>query len=156
MGRRRPVRESSGRPPPTRGAPPRRRASGGEEGVEDRCRQALPDGAGEPGPEEIRELLAQAGRFRPPAQEEGRPGWVRLVLPLKVQGRTIGAWLIGRRDPDDFFPVADVHLLSTVANQIAPMLENIRLYERAQEEIAQRTAAEEASRGGGERRLRAL
>ena len=122
-----------------------------QEGIEDLYRQALPDGEAEPGPEEIRELLAQAGRFRPPAQEEVRHGWVRLVLPLKVQGRTIGAWLIGRRDPDDFFPVADVHLLSTVANQIAPMLENIRLYERAQEEIAQRKAAEEAIRRSEER-----
>jgi two-component system, cell cycle sensor histidine kinase and response regulator CckA len=112
---------------------------------------ALPED--EPGPDlpEIQELLAQSGRYRPPAPEEVRFGWVRLVLPLTVQGRTVGAWLIGRRDPDDFFPVSDIHLLTTVANQVAPMLENIRLFERAQQEIAQRKAAEEEIRRSEER-----
>ena len=76
---------------------------------------------------------------------------MRLVIPLTVQGETVGVWLIGRRDPDDFFPVSDIHLLPTVANQVAPMLENIRLYERAQQEIAQRKAAEEEIRRSEER-----
>lgn len=119
--------------------------------IEELYRQSTPEGEPDPELTEIRELLSQGGRYRPPEQEEVRHGWVRLVLPLAVQGRTIGAWLIGRRDPDDFFPVADIHLLATVANQIAPMLENIRLYERAQEEIAQRKAAEEAIRRSEER-----
>jgi PAS domain S-box-containing protein len=122
-----------------------------DEGIEELYRQATPEGETAPLLEEIRALLSQGGRFRPPAQNEVRHGWARLVLPLAVQGRAIGAWLIGRRDPDDFFPVTDIHLLSTVANQIAPMLENIRLYERAQEEIAQRKAAEEAIRRSEER-----
>lgn len=119
--------------------------------IEELYRQATPEGEPEPEIEEIQALLKQSGSFRPPVQEEVRHGWVRLVLPLAVQGRAVGAWLIGRRDPDDFFPVTDIHLLSTVANQIAPMLENIRLYERAQEEIAQRKAAEEAIRRSEER-----
>jgi two-component system cell cycle sensor histidine kinase/response regulator CckA len=122
-----------------------------EDEVEEVYRQALPEGEPDPRPEEIWTLLAGSGRYRPPAQEEIRHGWVRLVLPLAVQGRPLGAWLIGRRDPDDFFPVTDIHLLATVANQIAPMLENIRLYERAQEEIAQRKAAEVAIRRSEER-----
>ncbi|HKH46002.1 MAG TPA: ATP-binding protein [Thermoanaerobaculia bacterium] len=112
---------------------------------------ALPEG--EPGPDlwELRELLTQSGRYRPPGPADVRFGWVRLALPLTVQGRTVGGWLIGRRDPDDFFPVSDIHLLSTVANQVAPMLENIRLFERAQQEIAQRKAAEEEIRSSEER-----
>ena len=112
---------------------------------------ALPEGVPEPELSGIQELLSQAGRYRAPDPEDVRFGWVRLILPLTVQGRTVGAWLIGRRDPDDFFPVGDIHLLTTVANQVAPMLENIRLFERAQQEIAQRKAAEEEIRSSEER-----
>jgi len=113
--------------------------------------QALPEGEPEPTVRELEVLLARAGRYMPP-QEDGAPrSWVRLVIPLAIQARTIGVWLIGRRDPDDYFPASDIHLLSTVANQIAPMVENIRLYERAQQEIAQRKAAEEEIRRSEER-----
>ncbi|HBL26083.1 MAG TPA: hypothetical protein DD490_04525, partial [Acidobacteria bacterium] len=121
------------------------------ESVEDLHLLAVPEEETEPSLEELRTLLAQSGRYRPPAPEGVRFGWVRLILPLTVQGRTAGAWLIGRRDPDDFFPASDIHLLSTVANQVAPMLENIRLFERAQQEIAQRQAAEEEIRRSEER-----
>jgi PAS domain S-box-containing protein len=112
---------------------------------------AVPDEELELHPAELQDLLTQSGRYRPPTPDGTRFGWVRLVLPLTVQGRTVGAWLIGRRDPDDFFPVSDIHLLATVANQVAPMLENIRLFERAQQEIAQRKAAEEEIRRSEER-----
>lgn len=98
----------------------------------------------------LRAMLARGGTYLPP--RPGLPGgpfgWVRLVLPLAHQDRTIGAWLLGRRDPDDHFPASDIHLLATVANQIATMLENVRLYERAQQEIGQRKAAEEEIRTG--------
>lgn len=112
---------------------------------------ALPEEAPEPDLAGIQGLLSQSGRYRAPDPDDVRFGWVRLALPLTVQGRTVGAWLIGRRDPDDFFPVSDIHLLTTVANQVAPMLENIRLFERAQQEIAQRKAAEEEIRRSEER-----
>jgi len=97
--------------------------------------------------EELAALLARSGRYLPP--QPG--GWVRLVIPLALQIETLGVWLIGRRDPDDYFPASDIRLLSTVANQVAPMVENIRLYERAQQEIAQRTRAEEEIRRSEER-----
>ncbi len=99
---------------------------------------------------EMQALLAGAGRFLPPGGTAPRE-WVRLVIPLALQSETLGVWLIGRRDPDDFFPAHDIRLLSTVANQIAPMIENIRLYERAQQEIAQRVIAEEEIRRSEER-----
>jgi len=121
------------------------------ESVEDLHLLHLPEGEPEPTQEELKSLLEQSGRYRPPAPEGVRFGWVRLVLPLTVQSRTAGAWLIGRRDPDDFFPVSDIHLLATVANQVAPILENLRLFERAQQEIAQRKAAEEEIRSSEER-----
>ncbi|HEX6903144.1 MAG TPA: ATP-binding protein [Thermoanaerobaculia bacterium] len=114
--------------------------------------QALPEG-GEPTAEDLQRLLLERSGRHLPLHKAGESSlsWVRLALPLVVQTRTLGIWLIGRRDPDDFFPASDVHLLSTVANQIAPVAENVRLYEKAQQEIAQRKAAEEEIRRSEER-----
>lgn len=106
----------------------------------------------EPTLDELRAMLARKGRYLTrEEQAEGRFSWVRVAIPLILQGRTIGVWLIGRRDPDDYYPAADIHLISTVANQIAPVVENIRLYEKAQQEIVQRKAAEEEIRRSEER-----
>jgi signal transduction histidine kinase len=113
--------------------------------------QGLPAGEPQLGGDEVQALLGRAGRFLPPADGAAPRGWVRLVIPLALQSETLGVWLIGRRDPDDYFPTHDIRLLSTVANQIAPMVENIRLYERAQQEIAQRVIAEEEIRRSEER-----
>ncbi|MEW5989434.1 MAG: PAS domain-containing protein, partial [Chloroflexota bacterium] len=100
------------------------------------------------------QLLLEAAVYQPPHRR--RPGgleWVRLVMPLKTRERTIGLWLFGRRDPDDFYPQPDIHLLQTLANQIAPAIENIRLYEllqkeagRLADEVARRTAELRAER----------
>ncbi len=101
---------------------------------------------------DLRALLGESGRYRHPQSHPwSRFEWVRLVTPLTLQGETIGVWLLGRRDPDDHYPSAEIHLLTTVANQIATMVENIRLYERAQQEIAQRKAAEDEIRRSEER-----
>ncbi len=125
------------------------------EGAETLFEQAVP-ADGRPVLPELRDLLERSGRYLHPARDrEERLGWVRLAIPLVVQTETIGLWLLGRRDPDDAYPSTDVHLLTTVANQIAPMVENIRLYERAQQEIAQRKAAEEEIRHS-EKRFRTL
>jgi signal transduction histidine kinase len=43
----------------------------------------------------------------------------------------MGAWLFGRRDPDDFYPQSDIDLLTTLGNQIAVALETIRFFEIA-------------------------
>ena len=121
------------------------------DGLETLYEQGVPAGD-PPAVEELRALLEQRGRYRHPQRHPGsRFEWVRLVTPLTLQGETIGVWLLGRRDPDDHYPASDIHLLTTVANQVAPMVENIRLYERAQQEIAQRKAAEEEIRRSGER-----
>jgi PAS domain S-box-containing protein len=122
-----------------------------DQGLETLFEQALPP-YGTPTLDELRAALERSGRYLYPSREPGeRLGWVRLVIPLVVQAETIGVWFLGRRDPDDAYPVIDIHLLTTVANQIAPMVENIRLYERAQQEIAQRKAAEEEIRRSEER-----
>ncbi len=114
--------------------------------------QAIPAGEPEPAVEELHMLLARGGRYLPPKPGDQAPrSWVRLVIPLVVQAQLIGVWLIGRRDPDDYFPTSDIELLSTVANQIAPMAQNVRLYDKAQQEIEQRKAAEEEIRRSEER-----
>ncbi|HXO39862.1 MAG TPA: ATP-binding protein, partial [Thermoanaerobaculia bacterium] len=113
--------------------------------------QGLPAAEPPVSTEELAALLPRSGRYLPPRPGGAPRGWVRLVIPLALQIETLGIWLIGRRDPDDYFPASDIRLLSNVANQVAPMLENIRLYERAQQEIAQRTKAEEEIRRSEER-----
>jgi len=113
--------------------------------------QGLPAGEPPVSTGELAALLSRSGRYLPPRPAGAPRGWVRLVIPLALQIETLGVWLIGRRDPDDYFPASDIRLLSNVANQVAPMLENIRLYERAQQEIAQRTKAEEEIRRSEER-----
>jgi PAS domain S-box-containing protein len=123
----------------------------GVDGLETLYEQAIPRGDPPTGTE-LRGLLEQSGRYLHPGRDPGsRFGWARLAIPLVVQAETLGVWLLGRRDPDDAYPATDIHLLTTVANQIAPMVENIRLYERAQQEIAQRKAAEEEIRRSEER-----
>ncbi len=87
---------------------------------------------------EVRALLEHAGAYISyPAKRNHRFSWVRLVIPLAIQDEIIGAWLLGRRDPDDYYPRSDVALLTNLANQIAPVIENVRLVEKAQEEVAE-------------------
>ncbi len=93
-------------------------------------------------------LLVNPAEYIPPGDTIiGRLEWVRLSIPLITREETIGAWLFGRRDPDDFYPQNDIDLLQTLANQLAPVVENISLYEALQqhadslaEEVANRTA----------------
>jgi len=123
----------------------------GSSPIETLYEQALPPDEPPPTDRDVAALLARSRRYLPADAGGEPPAWVRLVIPLTLQSETIGVWLMGRRDPDDFYPASDIHLLSTVANQIAPMVENVRLYERAQQEIAQRKAAEEEIRRSEER-----
>lgn len=130
-----------------------------EDGVETLYSQGFPGGEAALDRTEIKSWLARGRRYLPPpptpTSGENPRSWVRLALPLEVKEQTLGVWLMGRRDPDDFYPASDIQLLSTVANQVAPMLENIRLYEQAQLEIEQRRAIELEIRQS-EQRFRAL
>lgn len=49
-------------------------------------------------------------------------GWVQLVLPLQVQGRLLGVWLLGRHDPDGLYGRRDLPLYETLAAQTAVAL----------------------------------
>lgn len=63
--------------------------------------------------------------------EDGVPAnfqWVRLVIPIELDSRSVGLWLFGRRDPDDFYPQRDIDLLSTLGSQVGIALESTRLF----------------------------
>jgi len=57
-------------------------------------------------------------------------GWICLILPLKLESNLVGAWLLGRRDPDDLYPEAELPILQSLANQTAIALSNIVQSER--------------------------
>jgi PAS domain-containing protein len=106
---------------------------------------------------QVQRLLAEAGRYRPPlAEAQGEFDWVRLAIPLGLQEKTIGVWLFGRRDPDDYYPQHDIVLLTALASQVAVAVENARLYQEVQRELAERKRAEEELRQSFEKLRRAL
>jgi len=95
---------------------------------------ALPDPADDP--EALDHLLAAAGEYRSPeTAPQGKYHWVRLAVALQSGGKDTGVWLFGRRDPDDYYSTGDILLLRTLGSQVAPMLENIRLYAETQRRL---------------------
>jgi len=78
------------------------------------------------------DLLASSstGQLLPSHTPDPPLGWVRLTLPLRVGPDLIGAWLLGRRDPDDRYPQAEVPILQSLANQTAIALSNTIQTER--------------------------
>ncbi|MCC7360263.1 MAG: hypothetical protein IT317_12340 [Anaerolineales bacterium] len=69
-------------------------------------------------------LLAAAGRYRSPGANEPH-GWVRLALPLRAVAQPTGVWLLGRRDPDDYFAASELPVLQALADHLAMALVNI-------------------------------
>lgn len=51
--------------------------------------------------------------------------WIYVALPLRLEGELKGLWLLGKRDPDDFYPTADLEILKQLAAQTAIALTNI-------------------------------
>lgn len=51
--------------------------------------------------------------------------WVRQVIPLNLNRRIYGVWLLGRRDPDDHYSKADIKSIRSIADQTAIALTNI-------------------------------
>lgn len=52
-------------------------------------------------------------------------GWIRVVLPLRIGDELLGFWLLGRRDPDDYYSQAEIPILQSLANQTAIALSNL-------------------------------
>ena len=88
----------------------------------------------EPLPEEkdISYLIDQSGIYRSPdvtTVDQPCP-WIRLILPLKLGNQLLGFWLLGRRDPDDFYSQQEILTLTSLANLTAIALSNILQTER--------------------------
>ncbi len=76
----------------------------------------------------IPSLLSLAGRYCSPdanSSEHRALAWVRLALTLSVGQKPLGLWLLGRRDPDDYYSQQDIAVLESLANQTAVALTNI-------------------------------
>lgn len=104
-----------------------------------------PDQRGKPAPlkqKEELEVIASLGyevpamieRIRKEARlslTKGKPeirGRSRLLVPLQVEDRTIGVLGLGEKQNHKAFNSVDLKLLSTVASQVAVLVENARLY----------------------------
>ncbi len=66
-----------------------------------------------------------------------------LSTPIKITGRVIGVLEV-EADVPNAFDEGDVMVMDTLAAQVAVAIENARLYEAAQRELAERKRAEEA------------
>lgn len=125
-----------------------------DDGIDVMYAERVSDGLLPKGKALLEGLQVSAGTYRTPDySESGELDWVRLAVALVTREQTIGIWLFGRRDPDDFYPQSDIDLLQTLANQMAPVIENIRLYEELQlhaeslaEQVAERTAELQAEK----------
>lgn len=69
-----------------------------------------------------------------------------LVAPLKVGGRLVGVFTTVTTDHQRQFTQADLQLLELFGQQAAIAIENARLFEQAQQEIAERVKAEDEIR----------
>jgi signal transduction histidine kinase len=78
----------------------------------------------------LRLRSVQAGNLNRQLENDPPFEWVRLVLPLQVGPDLIGVWLLGKRDPDDHYPQAELPILRSLANQTAVALSNIIQTER--------------------------
>jgi signal transduction histidine kinase len=50
--------------------------------------------------------------------------WIHVILPLNFNKETMGYWLLGRRDPDDYYGAAEIEMLQSLADQTAIALVN--------------------------------
>jgi PAS domain S-box-containing protein len=96
----------------------------------------------------IEDYAAWPGRAA--AFEEDQPFGSVLAVPMLWQGQVIGVIDVVHRKQDPIFTQADLDLLAMFANHAAIAVENTRLYEQAQDEIAERRRLEKQSE---ERRL---
>jgi len=79
-----------------------------------------------PTSEALASLMSQALQYRLPLSNEEVPlDWVRLVVPLEFGESPIGVWLLGRRDPDDYYAQSEIGVLASLANATAIALTNV-------------------------------
>jgi|GEM_PF-499916 len=98
-----------------------------------------------------RPLLIPDARADPSICYDGEIEEIRAILsaavvPLQVKGRIIGVMALDNASRKAAFNEDDLRLLTTFADQAAIAIENARLYEVAQQELAERKRAEKRLR----------
>jgi diguanylate cyclase (GGDEF)-like protein len=96
----------------------------------------------------VREVMSsgQAAMIQSSRSRKTEPLEATLAVPLKAGERTIGVLRATSRKAMTPFTDSDRHLLSMLAGYGAIAIENVRLYEEAQQELAERKRAEEIIR----------
>jgi len=106
-------------------------------------------------PQVVHDVTADPNHYPVTGQETDVPTRSLLAVPLLVGDRAIGV-LSAINKREGRFGERDRDLLVTMASHAAIVIENVRLYEQAQQEIAERTRAEAALRTSEERLKLAL
>jgi signal transduction histidine kinase len=71
-------------------------------------------------------LVADGDLYQPAGEPIDADDWIRLVLPLRLNGQMTGLWMFGRRDPDDLYSQSDIRVLRALADQMAITLAHIQ------------------------------
>lgn len=79
-----------------------------------------------------------------------------MVVPLLGRGEVLGAVVLVKATPDQCYDPADLEVATELALRAASAIDNARLYQKAQSQIAQRELAEQALRNSEERLRLAL
>ena len=98
-------------------------------------------------PTSLLSLMAQGRVYQTPVggTDPACP-WVRVGLPLRFGGELIGVWVLGRRDPDDYYSQAEIPMLQSLAAETAIALINIEQSSRLQTLYKSNVARHEAER----------
>jgi K+-sensing histidine kinase KdpD len=89
----------------------------------------------------LNEMLAHNVLSRPQLDELKRIG-SELLIPLKARDRLVGVLVVGAKLSQQMYSQDDELVLTTLANQVAVAIDNARLYETVQQELAERKRAE--------------
>ena len=69
-----------------------------------------------------------------------------LLIPLTVKRQLVGIFAVGPKASEDTYSEDDQNILIALANQTAVAVQNARLYDQVQQELAERRRAEQALR----------
>lgn len=96
----------------------------------------------------VKQVMAtgRATILRVPESDDQEQSWLVLAVPLKVRDKPIGALCASRADTAAPFSDHDRYLLSALGDFAAVSIDNARLHESTQRELAERIRAEEAVR----------
>ncbi len=96
---------------------------------------------------EVASLAAARSPIRPLADRSNPAAWIRAALPMRLDDTLLGLWLLGGRDPDDFYGLEEMPVLSALASQMAVALHNIQQADRLRQMYQAHVDMRETERG---------